>query len=258
MSSILDKDEAETVVVSYTPRKFPFAIAKPAKDFHAYQENVADRTKFYIDPLVAEQTGVAQLERVSIEQQVEKLALIKIKELQEEAYREAYQLGLDQGRESAFAEFREELETRMEYLSTLLKTIENLKNELVVQNEAHFMKMLYYIAQRVAMTEISANPETILRVLTQAVDGAQGDEKITARVNKTDLEFITTTLGKLGKDMEFLKRIKFEESDAIQAGGCIMETNFGSVDATVEQRVKKVWDAISEKLPKVNDVVGDE
>jgi flagellar assembly protein FliH len=101
------------------------------------------------------------------------------------------------------------------------------------------------------------NPEIIISVLSQAVDGAQGDERITARVNKTDLEFINTTLSKLGKDMEFLKRIKFEESDAIQAGGCVMETNFGSVDATVEQRIKKIWDAISEKLPKVNNVVGD-
>ncbi len=258
MSSILNKDEAESVVVSYTPRKFPFAVSKPAKDFHAYQENVADRTKFYIDPLVAEQTGVAQLERVSIEQQVEKLALLKVKDLQEEAYREAYQLGLDQGRESAFSEFREELESRMDYLSTLLKNIENLKSELVIQNEAHFMKMLFYIAQRVAMTEITANPETILHVLTQAVDSAQGDERITARVNKTDLEFINTTMSKLGKDMEALKRIKLEESDDIKAGGCVMETNFGSVDATVEQRIKKIWTAIAEKLPKIIDTVGDE
>jgi flagellar assembly protein FliH len=258
MGSILEKEEAESVVVSYTPRKFPFTVSKSAKEFHTHQETVADRAKFHIDPLVAEQTGVAQLERLSIERQVEKLALEKVKELQEEAYREAYQLGLDQGRESAFAEFRDELETRMEYLTTLLKTLESLKTELVTQNEAHFMKMLYHIASRVAMTEIQNRPDTILKVLSQVVEGAQSDERIVARVNKSDLEFITATMAKVGKDMEFLKRLKLEDSEEIRAGGCIIETNFGSVDATVEQRIQRIWDAISEKLPKVNDVVGGE
>ena len=258
MGSIVDKDEAENIVVAYTPRKFPFSVTASAKEFHAYQEASANPTRFHIDPLVAEQTGVAQLERLSVEQQVEKLALEKVKDLQEEAYREAYQLGLDQGRESAFAEFREELEQRMDYFTKLLQTIENLKTELVSHNEAHFMKILYHIASRVAMSEITTKPETILSALQQTVEGSQSDEQMTAKINKTDLQFIQSVMEKLGKDMEFIKRLRLEDSDDIKPGGCIIETNFGSVDATIEQRVTKIWEAISEKLPKVDDTVGGE
>jgi flagellar assembly protein FliH len=256
MGSILEKDEAENVVVSYTPRKFPFAVTKSAKEFHAYQEAGSTQKAFHIDPLVAEQTGVAQLERLSIEQQVERMALEKTKELQEEAYREAYQLGLDQGRESAFAEFREELSQRVDYFTQLLRTIENLKVELVQNNEAHLLKLVYAIASRIAMTEIASNPEVIINVLEQAIEGTQSEERIVARVNKADYEFIVSSMEKLSKDMEFLRRLKLEESDDIRPGGCIVETNFGSVDATVEQRVQKVWEALGEKLPKVKDSVG--
>lgn len=254
---ILTKEEAEKVVVAYSPRKFPMTISPAAVDFIQFQSK-SESTGFQIDKLVAEQTGVAELERVSIEERVEHEALARLKDLQEQAYQQAYQLGLDEGREKAFQEARVALSEKIEHMGTLLASIENVKSELVNFNESHFVKLAFYMAKRLFMEEISADPEKVINILRHAIEGAQSEEEITLRVSPSDFEFVESMKEKLGKDFDQLKRAKVEASEDIKSGGCIVETNYGDVDATIERRLEKLWTAVTEKLPKVKDTIGDQ
>lgn len=256
MSSVLDKNDADKVAVSYTPRKFPVVISPVAKEFVSHQAE-SGKSRFRIDPLNAAQTGVAELERMSIEQQVEQLALEKMKSVQEEAYREAYQLGLDEGRDRAFAEHKADLEEKLASFDRVLTALSTLKNDLVTANEAHLMKLLMHMASRIAMDEVRSRPELILSVLRQAVESARSEEEVVARVSKQDLEFIEKAKERLGREMEFTKRVKLEESEGVSPGGCIVETNYGSVDASIEKRVARLWEIMAEKMPKVSDTVGE-
>jgi flagellar assembly protein FliH len=103
------------------------------------------------------------------------------------------------------------------------------------------------------MTEIAEKPEMILDVVRQAILAAQSDEAVTVRVSPVDLEFIEQSRERLGKEFDLLKRAKLESSDSVTPGGCMIETNYGDVDATVEQRVDKLWKSLKEKLPKAPD-----
>ena len=85
LNSIIDKDEAEKTAVTFFPKKFPMRITEHAVSFHKMQSG-EKRTDFRIDHSVSEQTGIGELERLSIEERVEQQALIKVKEMQEEAY----------------------------------------------------------------------------------------------------------------------------------------------------------------------------
>ena len=87
---------------------------------------------------------------------------------------------------------------------------------------------------------------------------AQSDEKVTVRVSIADLKFIESVRDRLGKEFEVLKRVQLESSDEISNGGCVVETNYGDVNATLEQRFQSMWNSISEKLPKINDVIASE
>lgn len=258
--SILTKEEADKIAVAFTPRKFPLAITAAASDFVALQAQQTEsgfQPSFRIDRIVADQTGVAELERLSIEEKVEREALARLKDLQEEAYQQAYQLGLDEGREQAFQEQKAVLEEKVRHLDEVLNAIIDLKTQLVTFNETHIMKLVYYLARRIALDEIAEKPEVILPVLRQAISGAQADETITVYLSPSDLEFVEQTKEKLGKDFESLKKARLEASEEIQSGGCVVETNYGDVDATVEQRLEKLWTNLAEKLPRVKDQAGD-
>jgi flagellar assembly protein FliH len=104
--------------------------------------------------------------------------------------------------------------------------------------------------------EVSISRETVLEVVKQAIESAQSDEKVTVRVSPQDFAFIESIKEKLGKDFDALKRSKIEASDDVADGGCVIETNYGDVNATVEQKLEKLWETISEKLPRIKNAIG--
>lgn len=253
--SVISKEEAEKLAVAFTPRKFPQSISPVASSFMAF--NTGNESGFKIDQLVAEQTGMAELERLSIEAQVEKKALERLKDLEELAYKEAYALGLDEGREKAFEDNRAEFDQKLRHFEELIGSVERLKLDLVAINEAQLLKLVMYMARRLAMAEIKDRSEVIIDVIRTAVHSAQSDENITIRLSPSDAAFIDEVRGKLNKEFESLKKARFEASEDVTDGGCIVETNYGDVDATMEQRFEKLWASVTEKLPEVKNTVGE-
>jgi flagellar assembly protein FliH len=254
--AVMSKEEAEKVAVSFTPRRFPTVVSATAHSFVAF--NVGKNSSFRIDDLVAQQTGVAEIERLSLEEKVEREALVRLKELQEQAYEQAYQLGLDEGREKAFLEQQEVLAGSLHHLEQMLSNLENLKSELITSNEAQIVRLIFYISKRLVLRDIAANPDSILEVAKQAVESAQSEEHVTLRMSPTDFAFVEAAKERLGKEFDALKRARLEQSPEITPGGCIVETNYGDVDATIEQRLEKLWASISEKLPNEKSVVSSE
>ncbi len=256
---VYTKDEADLVAISFQPKKFANVVSKVASDFVAYQNHKTDTSgtpSFRLDRIVAEQTGVAELERLSIEEKVEREALERLKSVQEEAYQQAYNVGLEEGRESSFNDFRSQFEERIQHFDSLLGEMTRLKSELVSYNEAHIVGLVYHLAKRIAMNEIEQHPEFVLNVVNQAVQSAQVDENVTVRLAPQDVQFIESIRPKLGKEFDALKNVKLEAADDIRPGGCIVRTNYGAIDSTIEQRVEKLWTALIDKIPRSHDEAG--
>lgn len=255
-STILCKEEAEKLAIEYAPRKFPMSISPTAHAFHSLQ-SAQGEPSFKLDKIIAKKTGVEELERVSLEEKVEAEALAKLKEVQESAYQQAYELGLQEGRERAYQEHSDDIAQHLNSLETVLQKIENLKVELVSFNEVHIMKLIYHLASKLAMTEISAHQEMVLGVIKGAIGDVQSEERLTLKVAPADFAFVESVKSKATGELHSFRNLKIEESEAVNPGGCIVETNYGVVDATIEMRVQKLWDALSDKLPKVKDSVGE-
>lgn len=254
VQKILSKEDADTRVVEYTPREFPNRMSEAAVEFVRFQ-STQESPEFKIDRIVSMTTGIAELEKVSLSERVETEALERLKSMQEEAYRQGYDLGRDEGQESAYQEKSGELEQRIQQLDGIMSVLETLKTELVKQNEASIVKLIYQVANKIAMAEIKQQPELLLPVIQQAAAGSQDEEQIVIRISQPDLEFIENTKARLGQEFEFVKRAKLESSEDVRQGGCVIVTNFGQVDATIEKRLEKVWASIETKLPKQNDVL---
>lgn len=250
--SVLTKEEAEKIAIPYAPRKFQVQVSQVAYDYLAYASE-SENPEFHISSIVADQSGITELERLSLQEKVERGALEKVKEIQEDAYNQAYQLGLEEGREHAFQEHNAKLEAQIDSLEFLLNSLSLLKQELVNSNEPNLVKLVYYLASRVAMKEIKEDPELIVPLIQKYVQEIQEDEQVKVKISASDFQFVESIKERLSKDFEKIKRVKFEASEQVSAGGCVIETNYGIVDATVEQRIEKLWSAISDKIPEVQD-----
>lgn len=249
---VLAKEIAEKTVLEFVPMRFDLGTPEQALNYLSEKSKGSD---FRMNDAIRIQTGIDQFEQKSDEEKIEVAALEKLKEIQENAYQEAYALGLDEGRKKAFEKVSSEIAERLEHFDTLLNSIKNLKTEMASFNEAHLIKLTFQMAARLAQTELKGNNEAIISILHNVVALAQDEEDITVRVSESQFKFLEELKSETGRELEFLKKIKFEPGDDISDGGCIVETNYGEVDARIEQRIEQLWEALAESIPKVKDKV---
>ncbi len=253
-SRILQKSEADTIAVQYSPREFPASPSEAALHFVRLRTE-HENPDFRLDRVVAITSGVEELEKISLSERVEGEALERLKQLQEEAYTQGYDLGRDEGQESAYRELSSAISERIQKLDKTVAKLESLHTDLVRHNEATLIGLVFQLAKKIAMSEVKERPDLILEVLKQAASDAQDEQSLMIRLSPEDLNFIESMKDKLSKEFEFMKKAKFEPSENVQPGGCVIVTNFGQVDASIEKRLDKVWTTLNEIRPKIEETL---
>ena len=249
MSQVVPKDEAEKLVLSYQPKTIKRGSTEEAQKYVERED--APSQDFNISPIVAEASGIAELKRKKMDEKIEAGVLERIKEIQEDAYQKAYELGLKEGTEKAFAEASERLNERLSKLDELLADFDRVKEKVLKENESAFIKLIFEIAEKVAYREINSDQEPILKMLTSLVEGMQKDDQMVIRLSQDDFDFINEIKEKSSSKTEDFDHIKLVVSDKVETGGCVLETNFGSIDATIPERVKRTWGELDSKRPNL-------
>lgn len=249
---VLPKDVAAIKVLDYKPTQFNLGTPNQALDYLKEKSRGSD---FRMNDTIRVQTGIDQLEKESEAERVEKATLEKLKEVQEDAYQQAYELGREEGHKDAFDKMSSDINRRLQDLDQLLSTVGHLKTEMVAFNESHILRSILQMASKLARKEVETSPETLLSVLKESVALSQDEENVTILIAQEQLEFIEGLQNQSGREFEFLKKIKIQASPDVTIGGCIVQTNYGEVDARLEQRIDTLWQAVSENLPKVKDKI---
>lgn len=244
---IIKSKAAEKNTFDYKPREISRESTQVARDF--VNEDAFISSDFQISELVAKQAGITQLADDAHRDEINRQVLEKLKEVQEKAYQEGYELGLIEGTEKAFLESKADLQSRMNALESILSRIETLKTSLTQENESQLIGLLFQIAKRIAMRDLEENRAATLEILRTTVGDTQTDERVNVRLNSIDLAFIESMQEKTGQRIEALERVKFVVDDAITPGGCLIETEFGNINATLEERVERVWQTLQSRIP---------
>lgn len=234
--------------MAYEPPVFDLGIPDVAMQL---VEKAKEGTRFRMSELSRIQTGVNKLEAEQFEEKVEHEALTRLKEVQENAYKEAFDLGLVEGERKAFEENNAIILEKLGRFDSLMRSIEKVKSEMLAYNEAHIVQLAFHIGQRLAAHEISINPEATLELLRQAIELAQTEEEIQVRVAPDQIEFLEEIRRQSGRESEFLKNVKLEPDPSVEHGGCVVRNNYGEIDSRFGERVGKLWDALKDSLVRV-------
>lgn len=249
-----EKAQTDVSVLDYVPKQFDFGTPMAAVDYLKQKEKGSD---FLLSEVLRTTTGVEEIERLSEEQKVEQKVLDKLARLQEEAYKKAYELGMEEGFKKAHDEKTAELNAQADEVVKLTESINHIKEELFYQNEAHIIRLVFDIASRIAFDHIEQNQESVVKVIKAAIETAQVEEQVNVLIAPQQLEFLEQMQTNPSRENEFMKNIRFVDSDQVTPGSCIVETNYGVIDARIEQRVLKLWTELKEALPKVKSPIGN-
>ena len=251
--SILKHNQAERTILEFVPQKFNLGTPDQAIEYLSEKKLGSD---FVMNEVLRVQTGVDQIEESNLENLIEEKSLEKLKEIQENAYTEAYKLGLDEGTKVAFDKAAAEITQQLAELENTLTQIRHIKTEMEAQNESHLIRLVFKIASRISMQVLEENPESLIKVIRQAASDAQEEENIRVQVSEKQFEFIEAVKKHTGREYEFMKKMRFEPSPDVIPGGCVVQTNYGEIDSRVEERLQQMWNGLYQHMPKVKDVVG--
>lgn len=255
-SNIIKAEVAFQRVLHFEPQKLS---AGNFEELNNFVRQMEENPEFQVAEVVRTFTGLAEMEDQRIESEIERKALEQLKEIQEEAYSEAYSLGLQEGQQKAFEEKAAEIDARLSELEKLIENLRHLKVHFVNNNENQLMKIVLFLATKVAMFEISERPnEAIQSVLRKCITATNEDEQMRVMVAKEQIEFLEVLKKERKKEFNFLKNAEFHGEEGLMPGGCKIETNFSEIDAKLEERVNRFWSEVLESIPPIKDRLENE
>ena len=254
--NVIKADFAFQEVFKFEPQKLAAANIQVIDDYIRTTEMNKD---FQIADIVSNFTGLADLEAQRMESEIEQKALEGLKTIQEQAYSEAFELGMAEGRRQALIEATEEIDRRLQELDLLVDSLRDSKQHFLNNNENQLMKMVYFLATEVALQEITQKPnDVVLSILRSSVNVSHSEEMVKVTVAPEQIDFLESLQKEKKRDFDFLKKVEFSPQEGIHPGGCIITTNYSEVDARVEERITKLWEEIQDSIPPLKDRITHE
>lgn len=170
----------------------------------------------------------------------------KAKEIEHEAFLQGFRKGEKAGLKSGMKEFEAVLRDFRQALVQLFK----VKEKIHVNMEKESVELALAIARKIVCHEVATNKEVVLSVVREALKKVMGHEKIKIKVNPADFQFIESTKFKLSSLVEDIENAEIEEDEKITSGGCVIETDFGDIDARIDRQLKAVEEAFETELKK--------
>jgi len=148
-------------------------------------------------------------------------------ELREAAKKEGYQEGLEQ------------LNANIIGLDQEKKRLRHEMNKLI-------LPLALKAAKKIVAKELEMNPETIVDIVLQALSPVLQNHQITIWVNKADKDILENEKNQLKEKLEQVQSLSIKERDDVAQGGCIIETESGIINASIDNQ----WRAIESAFDK--------
>ena len=163
--------------------------------------------------------------------------------------KEAEEQGREVGREIGFAEGKAEVERLIQRTQVVLERAQNKRAEILEQTEQEIINLVLLIARKVIKI-ISENQRNVITSnVIQALRKVKGRGDILIRVNMADLKLATENTKEFISLVEGVKSINVVEDSSVDEGGCIIETDFGEIDARIASQLAELETKILEISP---------
>ncbi|HOV39017.1 MAG TPA: flagellar assembly protein FliH [Spirochaetales bacterium] len=155
----------------------------------------------------------------------------------------------EEGREEGWKEGKAEVERVIERLHVVLTRAIEKRNEIITQSEAQIVHLILQIARKVVKVISENQKNIVINNVIQALRKLKNKSDVTIRVNLKDLNMVTEHAKEIVDLIETVKSITVLEDASVDPGGCIIETDFGEIDARIATQLQEIEDRILQIAP---------
>lgn len=234
-------------------------IKKKTEQAQLDAEQIIENAKVESNRIIKKETDKAQMLKQEALDEKERI----IREANEEAYRikkeaeeeaenikkDAIKKGLEQGYKDGYESEAKEVRRLVERVQIILNSAIDKRNEIFIETEQQIINLVLLIAKKVIKVISENQKNVVINNVIQALRKLKSRGEVAIRVNLADLELTTEHKKDFIEMVEGVKSIKILEDSTVDRGGCIIETDFGLIDARISSQLHEIEDRIVELMP---------
>ena len=168
--------------------------------------------------------------------------------LRNEAETTGYEKGHQEGYEKGVAE----VERLIDRMHRILEAVMQRREEILADTESQIVELVILMARKVIKI-LSENQKNVVMANTlAALKKVKTRGEVTLRVNLEDVKLTSSHAQEFIEHVENIKGITVLEDSAVERGGCIVETDFGAIDARISSQLQELENKILEVSPVKN------
>ncbi len=162
---------------------------------------------------------------------------------------DAYKAGFDEGQEKGFAEGNMEAQRLIDRLHVIMDRIMDKRQEILEETEQQIVELVLLMTRKVVKIISENQRNVVMSNVLQALRKVRGRGDVTVRVNLADVKLTTEHTKEFMATVENIQGITIVEDSSIDRGGCIVETDFGAIDARISSQLAELEQRILEISP---------
>ncbi len=167
-------------------------------------------------------------------------------ELLKKAYEEGKEKGYREGFEKGMKEAEDKIKSLIEEYKKSLSSLNSLREKIYEEAQSEMILIVKEALKKIVAAEIKSSEEFILNVIKETIKNVVETKKIVIKVSPEDYRYLTENRDKVDSSLSG-KEIELVEDPAITRGGCIIQTDMGEIDSTVETKLEEVLNILEEK-----------
>jgi flagellar assembly protein FliH len=129
-------------------------------------------------------------------------------------------------------------------LESVLSAVQGELNSRNERYEEEILLLIKTMVDRLVHHEVSVNPNVIRACLREALTNVVEKSKVKAHFHPDDFQRIRKASMEDPTLLEGKNRIEMVEDPGVTVGGCLLRTDFGEVDATIENGRERLHEVV--------------
>lgn len=167
----------------------------------------------------------------------------------EQEAKTGYNDGFAKGQEAGFKEGNLEAQRLTDRLHTIIERMMDKRQEILAETEQQIVDLVLLMTRKIVKVISENQKNIVVSNVVQALRKVKGRGDVIIRVNLADVAMTTQHIKDFLSTAENIKNISVVEDSTVDRGGCIIETDFGAIDARIASQLNEIEQKILEVSP---------
>lgn len=212
---------------------------QPSAQIIRSEREAEAKSSFKIDGIVKDLRGLSSQEKDDLESKINSEVEIRLKQIQESAYRE----GLDRGRmEGSDAALQEAMQVHKEQINTVQSMITELEKNFannLQNNKSEMLEMCKRLVKWLVLKEVK-DEDYLSKLLEKLLLEMNEKRNLIIRVNTDDFKAMPALLAEIQAKLGELPNVRVEPDMDMKYRGIMIESENSVVHGTVESLFKTI------------------